>query len=113
MKKSVFGLGMLGFSLVVLTGCYERRVYVQGPPVAVYEPAGVVVTAAPPAPRPEVIVAAPGPAYVWCPGYWSWQGRWVWVSGAWAVRPHTGARWVPGYWTHRGHGYVYFSGHWR
>src|SRR5437899_6828213 len=51
-------------------------------------PGATVVTQAPPAPQVEVLPVAPGPAYVWAPGYWSWSvGGWVWVGGHYIVRP--------------------------
>jgi WXXGXW repeat (2 copies) len=106
MKKLVW---LILVSLVLLgylnTGCVEHQVvYVPGPPP---------VTTPPPAPPQEAVVVSPGPEYVWQPGYWSWQGRWVWVRGAWVIRPHAGAVWVPGHWLHRGHGYVWINGYWR
>ena len=39
-----------------------------------------------PAPLVEYVPFAPGPGYRWVPGYWSWDGSWVWVSGEW--RPY-------------------------
>lgn len=119
----------------ILAGCAEKKVYVQSPPPAVVAPPPVVVTPPParfvapppvvvtpppavvvsqppPPPIREVRVAAPGPAYVWVPGYWSWQGRWVWVSGAWRARPHAHAHWIAGHWAPRGHGYVWVGGYW-
>ena len=100
-------------ALPLLVGCVERRVvYVQSPPLGA--PAGeVVVNEAPPAPPSEVIIAAPGPEYVWTPGFYSWQGRWVWVRGSWAVPPHRHAVWIGGHWGRRGHGYVWVGGRWR
>jgi hypothetical protein len=100
-------------ALPVLTGCVERRVvYVQTPPEVAAQP-GRVITEAPPAPPAEVLVPPPGPNYVWLPGYWSWQGRWVWIGGAWTVRPYAHAHWVPGHWAHRGYGWIWVGGHWR
>jgi len=87
MKKSFLAMGLLvvgGFLL--FAGCVERTVYVQRPPVAGGPRGEVVVTEAPPPIQTEVIVEAPGPGYIWVPGYWAWQGRWVWVRGSWRFR---------------------------
>ena len=112
----------VGATLMLLAaGCVERRVYVpvyQAPPpgtavVAQAPPGTVVVEQAPPAPPAEVVTVAPGPEYYWVPGYWSWQGRWVWMRGAWTVRPRPGAVWVGGYWAPHPRGRVWVGGHWR
>jgi hypothetical protein len=68
--------------------------YYYGNPVVAPQP--VIVHRAPPAPRPERIVASPGPGYVWVPGYWAAsRGEWVWVGGHWERPPRRGAVWVP------------------
>jgi len=116
MKRLLFASSTLAITAItLLSGCVERRtVYVQGPPPgAPAAPGEVVVNEAPPVPPQEVIVAAPGPEYVWAPGYYSWNGGWVWVRGSWVIRPHPGAVWVGGRWGRRGHGYVWVGGHWR
>src|SRR5690348_15109392 len=78
--------------LALVAGCVERRVvYVESPAVAAV-PAGQVISQPPPAPQTEVIIAPPAPNYVWNPGYWSWQGRWVWINGSYVVRPYPHAR---------------------
>jgi len=112
-------LAVAGMS-VIFAGCVQRTVYVRQPPPpspAAVEPApdqpAEVVTEAPPAPQVEVQVVAPGPGYVWTPGYWAWHGRWVWVGGRWVFPPHRHAVWVGGHWGRRGHGYVWVGGHWR
>ena len=97
--------------LPLFSGCVHRRVVVRERVVAPSET--VVVTEAPPAPRVEVIPAAPSPAHVWVGGYWSWQGRWVWVPGHWASRPAPSSTWVAGHWAPRRRGYVWVPGHWR
>ena len=105
-----FGIAVAG----LLSGCVEHRVvYVPTPTPAVPADTTVVYQAPPPPPAQEVVVAAPGPAYVWVPGYWSWQGRWVWVGGRYVVRPHPHAVLVPGHWARHGHGYIWVSGYWR
>src|SRR6185312_14069874 len=50
---------------------------------------------APPPPRHEVIVASPGPDYVWVNGYWGGEpGHYSWVGGHWDRPPHRGSVWV-------------------
>ena len=73
----------------------------------------VVAPSAPPAPQVEVIPVAPGPYYVWAPGYWSWNGGWVWVGGRYMSRPRPGAVWAAGHWGRHGHDYVWIGGGWR
>lgn len=77
------------------------------------QPAAVVAPSAPPPAQVEVIPAAPGPYFVWTPGYWGWNGGWVWIGGRWVVRPWTSAVWVGGHWGRRGHGYIWIGGRWR
>jgi hypothetical protein len=73
----------------------------------------ILAPSAPPPPQVEVIPYAPGPYYVWTPGYYAWNGGWVWVSGRYVVRPRPAAVWVGGHWTTHGHGYVWVGGGWR
>ncbi len=61
----------------------------------------------------ETAVVSPGPAYVWAPGEWVWNGSWVWVSGHWIVPPHPHTVWVAGYWRHDPYGWHRVPGHWR
>lgn len=132
--------GMLSALTLFGSGCVERRiVYVpstQPPPAVVYQsgpavvqapapPPGtatppppdptapVVVSQIPPAPPVEVIPPPPSPEYAWTPGYWTWQGRWVWVRGVWVVPPRPHAVWGRGHWARHGRGYVWVGGSWR
>jgi len=75
-------------------------------------PSATVVEQSPPPPQVEVMPVSPGPAYYWVPGYWSWNGTWVWVGGRWAARPWHGAVWVGGHWSHHGRGYIWVGGGW-
>ncbi|HVV72317.1 MAG TPA: hypothetical protein VHI52_12600 [Verrucomicrobiae bacterium] len=98
----------------LLPGCAHHRTHVVTTrTVPVPPPDPEVVVQAPPAPPAEVITPAPGAAYAWVPGYWSWQGRWIWVRGGWVITPRPRAVWVPGRWKHVHHGYVWTPGHWR
>lgn len=66
-----------------------------------------IVEQVPPPPQIDVVPFAPGPDYYWIPGYWSWNGTWLWVGGRWAVRPWHGAVWAGGRWATHGRGYVW------
>lgn len=71
------------------------------------------VSVGPPAPIVEVRVAAPGPHFVWIPGYHRWDGRaYAWVPGWWAAPPRVRAVWVPGRWVHERRGWDFVDGHW-
>ena len=73
--------------------------------------AQVVVTVAPPAPRREVIPVAPGPRYVWEPGYYRWRHhRYYWVPGHYVASSRTDAPLGPGTLGPRGGGYVWVAG---
>jgi hypothetical protein len=130
LKAGALTLALSSATIALLvSGCAERRVvYVplyQAPAVAVQPtappppgtpmapPPTVVVAQPPPAPRVEVIPFSPGPEFYWVPGYWTWNGGWVWMTGVWAPRPHPHAVWVGGHWAHHGHGYVWIGGGWR
>jgi hypothetical protein len=76
-------------------------------------PARKEVEEAPPAPLIETIPFQANANYFWVPGYWTWNGSWVWVRGRWVVRPWRGAIWVSGHWVKHGKSYAWVSGRWR
>jgi hypothetical protein len=56
---------------------------------------------------------APGPGYIWTPGYWAWgPGGYYWVPGAWVEAPYYGALWTPPYWGWYGGRYRFHHGYW-
>jgi hypothetical protein len=68
----------------------------------------------PPAPIVEARTVAPGPGYVWVPGYYRWDGaRYAWATGRWERPPRARARWVAGHWAHERGGWYFVEGHWR
>jgi uncharacterized membrane protein len=71
------------------------------------------VMTSPPPPPAEPVVVAPDPSYVWIPGQWQWQGRWVWLRGYWAQPPHPSAVWVSGYWRSGPYAWRWMPGYWR
>ena len=97
---------------LLAAGCVIREhrhgeVFIQAPPSEIY------VTEAPPEPRRETIIVAPDPAYVWVPGGWIWEGRWVWEAGRWMRPPNRGAVWAPHHYDQRGGRRVWIRGGWR
>ena len=102
--KAVTTTAMLAATLAVMPACAAT-----GPRGAVY------VRIGPPAPIVERRVVAPGPGYVWIPGYHVWNGRaYVWRGGRWDRPPRAGARWVAPRWVHnRRNGWYLVEGHWR
>jgi hypothetical protein len=54
-------------------------------------------------------VAAPGPGYVWVPGYYS---GYAWVPGYWALPPFAGAVWFGPHWGWYGGHRAFVRGYW-
>lgn len=56
---------------------------------------------------------APGPGYIWTPGYWAWApDGYYWVPGTWVMAPAVGLLWTPGYWGWRDGMYWWRAGYW-
>jgi hypothetical protein len=56
---------------------------------------------------------APGPNYIWTPGYWGYAPiGYYWVPGAWVAAPYYGALWTPGYWAFYNNRYRFHHGYW-
>jgi hypothetical protein len=104
---------------VVYDGPPRRVVYVRQPPIVVEQqpayPVGteVVADSAPPVPLAEVETASPGVDFVWIPGIWVWEGRWIWTAGHWDRPPFPGAVWVPHRYVYRNGAHVFIRGGWR
>ena len=76
--------------------------------------AQVVVRIGPPRAVVERPIPAPGPGYVWVPGYHRWNGTaYVWTPGVWMRPPRPHARWVRPRWVRRHGGWVFVEGRWR
>jgi hypothetical protein len=81
-------------------------------PGAVADSFSLRIGVAPPAPRVEVITAAPSPAHFWVAGHWRWSGNThVWVGGRW-LKGRPGQVWVRDHWAHRGNEWFYYPGRW-
>lgn len=74
---------------------------------------GISVRIGPPALPVYAQPVAPGPGYLWTPGYWGWNddGGYYWVPGTWVVAP-VGMLWTPGYWGFAGGLYGWHPGYW-
>jgi len=55
---------------------------------------------------------APGPGYIWTPGYWGYDSGYYWVPGTWVLPPRVGFLWTPGYWGYNGSNYFFNNGYW-
>jgi hypothetical protein len=73
----------------------------------------VSVNFAPPPIPVYVQPIAPGPDYMWIPGYWAYgPNGYYWVPGTWVLAPYVGALWTPGYWAWTGAVYTWHPGYW-
>ncbi len=74
----------------------------------------VIQQAPPPPPVDTVVVAAPGPDYVWIGGDYEWSGvSWVWIGGHWGYPPHPHAVWISGRAWRDHYGWHHERGYWR
>ena len=60
---------------------------------------GISVNLAPPPLPVYDQPIAPGPGYIWTPGYWAWDPDfgYYWVPGTWVMPPAIGLLWTPGW----------------
>jgi hypothetical protein len=107
MKSTMLGLAMV-LGAVMVVGSDSARSQI-----------GVGIRIGPPAPRAEIIVAAPFPHAMWVRGHWMWdpwRGGYVWQMGSWVgrrtddfrvdrtwARGPRGWEWREGYWNRRDH----------
>ena len=101
MKQISIATACLGLVMTAATACASphERIYVR---------------VGPPAPVVEARVVAPGPGYVWVPGYYVWNGSaYVWTAGRYMLPPRPRAVWVGPHWQHEHRGWFFVEGHWR
>jgi hypothetical protein len=73
----------------------------------------VSVAVGPPALPVYAQPVAPGPGYLWTPGYWAWSpDGYYWVPGTWVLPPQVGFLWTPGYWGFSAGLYNWHAGFW-
>ena len=91
--------------------------YAPGPSDGGQGPGGYSEAAYAPTPPPALPdyqqPPAPGPDYLWAPGYWGWNNSgYAWIPGACRRPPHPGLLWTPGYWRFEGGRYAFAAGYW-
>jgi hypothetical protein len=108
---SLFVFAALALGLVVAVGstagCAGAVVGVD----AEYE-----VDGPPPALQSDVVVASPGPGYVWIGGAYEWdvsRKSYAWRAGRWEQPPHGKRAWEAGHYEMRNGHHYYRPGHWR
>lgn len=100
-RQSLIGTIVIGISLAASVACAAPR-------------GRVYVRVGPPAPIIEARVVAPGPGYVWVPGYYAWErGAYVWLPGRYVLPPRARAVWVAPHWERERRGWFFVAGHWR
>ncbi len=73
----------------------------------------VSINVAPPPLPVYVQPIAPGPDFIWAPGYWAYdEDGYYWVPGTWVRAPQVGYLWTPGYWGWSDGYYVWHAGYW-
>lgn len=76
---------------------------------------GISVNIPPPALPVYAQPMAPGPGYIWTPGYWAWDpayDNYYWVPGTWVMPPAVGLLWTPGWWGWSAGYYRWHPGYW-
>lgn len=75
---------------------------------------GISVGVPPPALPVYAQPIAPGPGYMWTPGYWAWDPAfgYYWVPGTWVMPPQIGLLWTPGWWGWSAGYYRWNPGYW-
>lgn len=66
--------------------------------------------------RQEVVVARPGPEFVWVRGHYDWVGGregYAWIPGVWVRPPHARAVWVEPRYERRGRHHFFARGYWK
>ncbi|QXL83228.1 YXWGXW repeat-containing protein [Comamonas sp. NLF-1-9] len=106
---------VLAASLGTLSGCVVAPTRTTGSVTQTQD--GITTTTVttvspPPLPLHEQPVA-PGPGYLWTPGYWAWGDEaYYWVPGVWVRPPRVGVLWTPGWWGWSSGIYHWHAGYW-
>jgi hypothetical protein len=106
MTRFINIIGTLAVACVLCVGTVPA-------PASAQVSVGLSVTFGPPAIPYYAQPPAPGPNWIWQPGYWAWGPYgYYWVPGTWVVAPAVGLYWTPGYWAFTGGVYAWDPGYW-
>jgi hypothetical protein len=99
---------------LLVAGLMASPMLALSPPAAAVS-IGIAVNFAPPPLPMYAQPIAPGPGYIWTPGYWAWDpgyGDYYWVPGTWVMPPQIGLLWTPGWWGWSNGFYRWHAGYW-
>ena len=102
------------FRSAMLAGLLGAPMLAAPLPAAAYVSIGISVGIAPPPLPVYEQPIAPGPGYIWTPGYWAWDPAYgyYWVPGSWVLPPEIGVLWTPGWWGWDAGYYRWHPGYW-
>ena len=102
------------FKGAILAGLLGAPMLAASLPAAAFVSIGISVGIAPPPLPVYEQPIAPGPGYIWTPGYWAWDPAYgyYWVPGAWVLPPQVGVLWTPGWWGWDAGFYRWHPGYW-
>ncbi len=112
MKKSI-KVALLAPACIALTGLLAQSL--SAAPILANISLNIGIDAGPPPAPREVMVASPGPGYVWLGGYWDGQpGHYQWNRGHWDRPPQGRTRWNAPHWDKDRDGHYHKTeGSWR
>jgi len=90
----------------------NQRGTLYGPPGSTVRVVQQIPPTPPPPPSAETITPSPSPNAVWIPGYWSYNGGYIWSAGHWEIPPANGRNYIAAHWENRGNGYVFIQSYW-
>ncbi|HET7162657.1 MAG TPA: hypothetical protein VFI32_08325 [Rhodanobacteraceae bacterium] len=99
---------------LLIAGLMATPMLALPPPADAAISVGISVNIAPPPLPVYEQPIAPGPGYIWTPGYWAWDPAYgyYWVPGTWVMPPEIGLLWTPGWWGWSDGYYRWHAGYW-
>ena len=112
MKKSISGM-LLAPACIAFAGRFAQSL--SAAPILADISVNIGVEAGPPPIPREVIVASPGPGFIWLGGFWDGApGHYQWTRGHWERPPQGRTHWNAPHWDRDRNGhYRKTEGRWR